>query len=336
MLSSLRTIAGCLWIVNLNQVFASDTLNTGETTHREWVPGALVFCKKLKGQKQEEKKRLNKRVEKISNSFAVILDPPTNPQGSSEGDRVNIEWLGDGSSTVKIGVKSKYLRPIPHLYIHSLENYGSALLKRYKLRPALLTKLILKDHTQDSIELIHFTSNERRVVEMRHNYVRQMRDKSGRTFDQRITASDLCLLHLIEEWYDGKSNSHLDIHVAVSTKMDALNKENLMRLCTIMYQENLYKRTSFGRYCESGDIHIIRRVLQRQVLFVVHSQPEMDEQKMACVGPVLLSFISLNVAVGCLTYIWGLNQVWGVYFLSPMLFEAFTFIVGHSSIFGVF
>ena len=267
---------------------AGDTASTRETI---WIPGTLVFCKALKEQKQEDKRRLNTRVEKISNSFAIILDPPTN----QEGDRVNIEWLGDGSSSIKIGVKSKYLRPIPQLFIHSLVNYKSEVLKQWKLYPKMLTKLILKDHSKHSMRLIHFTSDEKHSSEMRQSYVRQMRDKSDRKLKRRVTVSDLTVLHLVEEWYDGNFNSTLDMHVAVSAKVDALNNENLMRLCTMMYEENLWKRTSFGLLSESGDITLIRRFLERQVHFVVHSQQEMDEHMLGCIRPILCGFLALSL-----------------------------------------
>lgn len=319
MLSSLRTIVLSLWIVNLSPVFGSDAIQTSRSTPTLWVPGALVFCKKLKGQKQEEKRRLNRRVEKMSNSFAIILNPPTNPEGSPEGDRVNIEWLGDGSNTVKIGVKSKYLRPVPHLYIHSFVDYDSGLLKRYKLHSELLTKLILKDHSEDSIRLRHF------VDDLEHVVVRRM---SGCKFKGRVTASDMSLLHMIEAWYDGELNSSLDMHVAVGTKVDAraLNKENLMRLCTMVYQQNLKKRTLCG-FWESADITPVRHVLQRQVHFVIHSQKEMDQNKMACIGPALCGFFRINLAitsfVACILNVYGLNAAWALFFLSPVLIEVF-------------
>ena len=274
--------------LHLGVAGAGDTASARETI---WIPGTLVFCKALKEQKQEDKRRLNERVEKISNSFAVILDPPMN----QEGDRVNIEWLGDGLSSITIGVKSKYLRPIPQLFIHSLVNYESARLKRWELYPKMLTKLILKDHPKNSIRLIHFASDEKRMVELRQNYVRQMRDKSDRKLKRRVTVSDLSVLHLIEEWYDGNFNSTLDMHVAVSAKVDALNNENLMRLCTMMYEENLWKRTSFGLLSESGDITLIRRFLERQVHFVVHSQDEMDEHMLGCIRPILFGFLALSL-----------------------------------------
>ena len=81
-----------------------------------------------------------------------------------------------------------------------------------------------------------------------------------------------------------------DTHIVLGTKVDAFNKRNLMRLCPMVYEDNLWKRQSFGRLSKSGDLKLIRHFLQRQVHFVVHSKDEIRKMQTMWFQMVALAF----------------------------------------------
>ena len=76
------------------------TLNVSECN-----PGTFVYVTGLSLQKNVTLWYLNERVKCINDSFAVILDPPTNADAS----RINIGWIFD-PFIFRIGVKRRHLR----------------------------------------------------------------------------------------------------------------------------------------------------------------------------------------------------------------------------------
>ena len=71
--------------------------------------GAIVRCMNLKPQGDPLKQSL---VEKVNNSFAVVMCPPFN----RDKVRVRLHWIGDPS--VRVGIKAKYLSSVPKIIIH--------------------------------------------------------------------------------------------------------------------------------------------------------------------------------------------------------------------------
>ena len=246
----------------------------------KWVPGSLVFCKQLKAQKQEETARLNARVASLSASYGVIQDPPMNAQR----DRVNIAWLGDRSRSMSVGVKPKYLRPIPRLYIHSMGDYDRLSCNNAEW---VLASVVLSELWRASIRFTRYSSIDHLTLDQ---------NKLHRTV-RGVSKDDLRLLKLIEGWYDHSYNSLKDSHVVVGTNIDAFSKENLMRLCPMMYEDNLWERESFGRLSKSGDLKLITPLLQRQVHFVVHSK---DEIKKLESGIIRGCVVIIQVSFACI------------------------------------
>ena len=71
---------------------------------------ALVCCMNLKRQKDPF---LQSLVDKFNNSFAVIMYPPF----KRDGVRVRLRWIFDHS--VLVGIKAKYLLPVPKIIFHT-------------------------------------------------------------------------------------------------------------------------------------------------------------------------------------------------------------------------